>query len=54
MHQSDLKIKDHLIKKLNELESQTVEKSTELLFEKKRVKELLDDKRSYDEQMEKT
>lgn len=54
MHMSDLNIKEHLIKKINEYEASTVEKSTELLFEKKRTKELLEDKQSYDQIMAKT
>ena len=44
VHQSDQCIKEHLISKLNDVEKNNVEKGMELLFEKKRVKELADEK----------
>jgi hypothetical protein len=44
VHYSDRNIKEHLIVKMNDLEKQCVEKSTELMFEKKKLKELIDEK----------
>ena len=40
MHQSDSNIKEHLITKMNELDKQVMEKTTELLFQKKKASEL--------------
>ena len=40
MHQSDLTMKEFLIKKTNELEKEVMEKTTELLFQKKKSSEL--------------
>lgn len=54
IHNSDLNVKEHLMLKMNELDKQNVERSTELLFSKKLVKELTDDKRIFDEKMQKT
>jgi hypothetical protein len=49
IHQSDSNVKEHLIQKMNELDKLAVEKGTELLFEKRRVQELEEDKCIYDE-----
>lgn len=52
MHGSDSKVKEHLIQKMNELEKQFMERSTELLFQKRRVQELTDDKNDFDNRFE--
>ena len=48
IHQSDHNVKEHLIQKMNELEKLYMERSTELLFEKRRNKELSDEKNEFD------
>ena len=48
MHQSDSNIKEHLITKMNELDKQVMEKTTELLFQKKKASELEAWKQEYD------
>lgn len=53
MHQSDRGIKEHLIGKLNDLEKNCVEKGMELMFEKKRVRELTEEKDQYADMLEK-
>lgn len=40
MHESDSIMKEHLVNRLNELDKQSVEKTTELLFQRKRIAEL--------------
>jgi len=37
IHSSDSTVKEHLIQKMNELDKINMERSTELLFEKKRA-----------------
>ena len=44
IHASDSNVKEHLIQKMNELEKISMERSTELLFEKRRAQELEDEK----------
>jgi len=44
VHQSDTSIKEHLLVKMNELERTSVEKGTELLFQKKQTKELTEER----------
>ena len=51
MHQSDSTIKEHLITKMNELDKQVMEKTTELLFQKKKASELEAWKQEYDVQL---
>lgn len=51
IHQSDLQVKEHLIAKMNELDKQNVERVSDMLYEKRRVQELLQDKQQYDEKM---
>ena len=48
MHQSDSTIKEHLITKMNELDKQVMEKTTELLFQKKKASELEAFKKEFD------
>ncbi len=48
IHASDSNVKEHLISKMNELEKITMERSTELLFEKRRAQELEDEKKDFD------
>ena len=52
IHQSDLQVKEHLIAKMNDLDKSNVERVSEMLHEKKRVQELIQDKQAYDEKME--
>ena len=40
MHESDASIKEHLISRMNELDKSVMEKSTELLFQRKKICEL--------------
>ena len=49
MHESDMSIKEHLISRMNELDKQVMEKTTELLFTKKKIGELETFKREFDE-----
>ncbi len=44
MHQSDSSVKEHLIERINEQDKVIMEKGTELLFAKKKIQELLQDK----------
>ena len=37
IHQSDSEVKEHLIERINEQEKSNMEKSTELMFSKRRV-----------------
>lgn len=53
IHTSDSKIKEHLIQKMNELDKANMERSTELLFEKRRAQELAEEKKEFDDKMEK-
>ena len=53
IHSSDSTVKEHLIQKMNELDKINMERSTELLFEKKRAQELEIEKRDFDEKFEK-
>ena len=53
IHQSDSSVKEHLIQRINELDKLCMEKSTELLFQKRRVQELAEEKADFDEIMEK-
>ena len=48
-HQSDLGVKEHLITRMNDLDKQVMEKSTELLFQKRRVGELTMFKQEFDQ-----
>ena len=48
IHSSDSKVKEHLIERINELDRLHMEKSAELLFEKKRAQELAEEKREFD------
>jgi len=48
MHASDSNVKEHLIQKMNDLEKLFMERSTELLFEKRRAQELGDEKKDFD------
>ena len=48
MHESDLSVKEHLISRMNELDKQVMEKTTELLFQKKKIGELEKFKREFD------
>jgi len=41
IHQSDSGVKEHLILRINEQEKLNMEKSTELLFAKRKIQELL-------------
>ncbi len=52
MHGSDSAVKEHLIQKMNDLEKQFMERSTELLFEKRRAQELSEEKREFDSRFE--
>lgn len=52
IHSSDSNIKEHLIQKMNELDKLNMERSTELLFEKRRVQELSEEKRDFDKRFE--
>lgn len=52
IHSSDSAVKEHLIQKINELDKLYMERSTELLFEKKRVQELTEEKKDFDEKFE--
>ena len=47
MHESDSSIKEHLITRMNELDKQVMEKTTELLFQKKKNGELEKFKREF-------
>lgn len=49
MHESDASIKEHLISRMNELDKQVMEKSTELLFNRKKICELETFKRQFDQ-----
>ena len=49
MHQSDSSVKEHLIQRVNEQEKINMERATEVLFLKKRVQELLNDKVEVDQ-----
>ena len=49
MHESDSSIKEHLISRMNELDKQVMEKTTELLFQKKKIGELEKFKREFDQ-----
>lgn len=49
MHQSDSTIKEYLTKRLNEQEQQIVERTTELLFVKKKAGELEQYKHEFDQ-----
>jgi hypothetical protein len=40
MHESDLIMKEHLVSRMNELDKQGVEKTTEILFQRKKIAEL--------------
>lgn len=51
MHQSDSAIKEYLTKRLSESEQLIVEKTTELLFIKKRAGELEDFQREFDSKL---
>ena len=44
MHMSDQSVKEHLIARINEQEMLNMEKTTEILFLKKRVQEYIADK----------
>ena len=44
IHQSDSEVKEHLIERINEQEKSNMEKSTELMFSKRRVQELVQDR----------
>ena len=48
MHESDASIKEHLISRMNELDKSVMEKTTELLFQKKKIGELETFKREFD------
>ena len=48
MHQSDICIKEHLQNKMNDVDKVNMERSTELLFAKRRMQELEDEKQEYD------
>lgn len=49
MHDSDLSVKEHLIARMNELDKQVMEKTTELLYQKKKIGELEKFKREFDQ-----
>lgn len=49
MHQSDATVKEHLILAVNEHEKLNMEKTTELLFLKKKIQELLQEKVEIDD-----
>ena len=49
MHESDASIKEHLISRMNELDKSVMEKTTELLFQKKKIGELETFKREFDQ-----
>ena len=49
MHESDLSIKEHLITRMNELDKNVMEKTTELLFQKKKIGELEKFKREFEQ-----
>lgn len=51
MHQSDSSIKEHLISRMNELDKHVMEKTTELLFQKKKIGELEKFKREFDQKL---
>ncbi len=48
MHQSDANVKEHLIERVNDLEKVNMERSTELLFARRTVSQLSDEKQSLD------
>ena len=52
MHESDLGVKEHLISRMNELDKQVMEKTTELLFQKKKIGELEKFKRDFDQTLQ--
>jgi hypothetical protein len=49
MHQSDATVKEHLIQSVNEHEKINMEKTTEILFLKRKIQELLSEKVEIDE-----
>ena len=49
MHESDSSMKEHLVNRMNELDKQSIEKTTELLFNKKKISELEKFKREFDQ-----
>ena len=49
IHQSDSSVKEHLNRQINEHEMLNMEKTTELLFLKKKLQELLSEKIEVDE-----
>ncbi|CDW79000.1 UNKNOWN [Stylonychia lemnae] len=54
IHSSDSTVKEHLIQKMNELDKLNMERTTELLFEKKKAQELESEKKEFDEKFEKS
>eukprot|EP00347_Sterkiella_histriomuscorum_P018982 403343421 len=52
IHSSDSAVKEHLIQKINELDKLFMERSTELLFEKRKVQELAEEKKEFDQKFE--
>ena len=52
MHESDLGVKEHLISRMNELDKSVMEKTTELLFQKKKIGELEKFKRELDQTLQ--
>lgn len=49
MHQSDSSVKEHLIDRINEQDKIIMEKGAELLFAKKKIQEMLNDKVEVDQ-----
>ena len=49
MHQSDSSVKEHLIDRINEQDKVIMEKGAELLFAKKKIQEMLNDKIEVDQ-----
>ena len=52
MRESDSSIKEHLIERVNDLEKVNMERSTELLFAKRTMQQLIDEKSLFDSQTE--
>ena len=48
IHQSDADVKEHLIGRVNDLEKVNMETSTELMFARRSMQSIVDDKESYE------
>ena len=46
MHESDHSVKEHLIERVNDLEKVNMERSTELLFARRTMQQMIDEKSS--------